>query len=122
VQRGGLKEADLRLRDADVNEPTFEGAVVQRVSHGFIDPGGIYDDVGELAVGQFGEAFQFIAATVLAGSIGQQYRVDYADVVTVGTTNWLVLTNITLPSSPYLVIDPSSAGRTQRYYRAVPVP
>jgi hypothetical protein len=65
---------------------------------------------------------KFIAATVLAGSIGQQYRVDYADVVTVGTTNWLVLTNITLPSSPYLVIDPSSAGRTQRYYRAVPVP
>jgi len=65
---------------------------------------------------------KFIAATVLAGSIGQQYRVDYADVVTVGTTNWLVLTNITLPSSPYLVIDPNSAGRTQRYYRAVPVP
>ncbi len=65
---------------------------------------------------------KFIAATVLAGSIGQQYRVDYADVVTVGTTNWLVLTNVTLPSSPFLVIDPNSAGRTQRYYRAVPLP
>jgi hypothetical protein len=69
----------------------------------------------------FGD-LKFIAATVLAGSIGQQYRVDYADVVTVGTTNWLTLTNVTLPQSPFLVIDPNSAGRTQRYYRAVPLP
>ena len=65
---------------------------------------------------------KLIAATVLAGSIGQQYRVDYADVVTVGTTNWLTLTNVALPYSPFLVVDPSSPGRTQRYYRAVPVP
>jgi hypothetical protein len=69
----------------------------------------------------FGD-LKFIAATVLAGSIGQQYRVDYADVVTVGATNWLVLTNVTLPYSPFLVIDPASPGKTQRYYRAVPLP
>ena len=65
---------------------------------------------------------KFYGGTTLGGPVGQQFRVDYADVVTVGTTNWLVLTNITLPSSPYLVIDPNSPGRTQRYYRAVPVP
>lgn len=47
---------------------------------------------------------------------------DYADVLGPGTTNWQVLTNITLPSSFYLVIDPTSPGRTQRYYRAVAVP
>jgi hypothetical protein len=69
----------------------------------------------------FGD-LKLMAATVLAGSVGQQYRVDYADVVTVGTTNWLVLTNITLPSSPFLVIDPASPGKPQRYYRAVPLP
>ena len=62
------------------------------------------------------------ARTVLAGSIGQQFRVDYADVVTVGATNWLTLTNVTLLFSPFYVDDPNSAGRTQRYYRAVPVP
>ncbi len=65
---------------------------------------------------------KFIAATVLAGSIGQQYRVDYADVVNIGTTNWLVLTNVALPYSPFLVIDPASSGKSQRYYRAVPLP
>jgi hypothetical protein len=36
-----------------------------------------------------------------------------------GITNWLVLTNITLPYSPYLVIDPNSPGQTMRFYRAV---
>lgn len=65
---------------------------------------------------------KFIAATVLAGSLGQQYRVDYADVVTVGTTNWEVLTNLALPYSPFLVIDPASAGKPKRFYRAVPLP
>ncbi len=65
---------------------------------------------------------RLIASTLIAGPVGQQIRVDYADVVNVGITNWTVLTNITLPSSPYLVVDPSSAGLTKRFYRAVPVP
>jgi hypothetical protein len=48
--------------------------------------------------------------------------VDYADVVTVGTTNWQVLTNLALPSGPFLVIDPASSGKTKRFYRALPLP
>jgi hypothetical protein len=65
----------------------------------------------------FGD-LKFYAGTILAGPVGQQFRVDYADVINVGTTNWLVLTNVTLPSSPYLVIDPSSPGQGKRFYRA----
>lgn len=64
---------------------------------------------------------KFYAGITLAGTVGQQFRVDYADVVTPGQTNWLVLTNLTLPASPFLVIDPNSPGQTQRFYRAVPV-
>jgi hypothetical protein len=45
--------------------------------------------------------------------------VDYAGGLNNGPTNWLVLTNITLPYSPYLVIDPNSPGQTMRFYRAV---
>ncbi len=56
------------------------------------------------------------------GPVGQQFRVDYADVLVAGTTNWQVLTNITLPSSPFVVVDYSSSGQTKRYYRAVPLP
>ena len=65
---------------------------------------------------------KFYAGTTLAGPVGQQFRVDYADVVVPGTTNWLLLTNLTLPASPYLLIDLNSPGKPQRYYRAVPSP
>ena len=68
----------------------------------------------------FGD-LKFIASTILAGPVGQQFRVDYADVLA-SVTNWLTLTNVTLPYSPFLVIDPASPGRTNRYYRAVPLP
>ena len=67
----------------------------------------------------FGD-LQFYAGTTLIGTVGQQFRVEYADVVAPGTTNWQVLTNLTLPSSPYLVIDPGSPGKPRRFYRAVP--
>lgn len=69
----------------------------------------------------FGD-LQFLATAVLSGSVGQQFRVDYADVLVPGTTNWQVLTNITLPSSPFVVVDYSSAGKARRFYRAVPLP
>ena len=69
----------------------------------------------------FGE-LKLYSGTTLGGPVGQQFRVDYADVVNIGTTNWLVLTKLTLPFSPYLVIDPNSPGQTKRFYRAVPLP
>jgi hypothetical protein len=65
---------------------------------------------------------KFVASIALAGPVGQQYRVDYADVVISGTTNWQVLTNTTLSSSPFVVLDYNSAGQTKRFYRAVPLP
>lgn len=68
----------------------------------------------------FGD-LKFYAGITLEGTVGQQFRVDYADVVNVGATNWLVLTNITLPSSPYLVIDPNSPVQPKRFYRAAPL-
>ncbi|MEK6536664.1 MAG: hypothetical protein AABZ63_04190, partial [Actinomycetota bacterium] len=65
---------------------------------------------------------KFYAGTTLEGPIGRQFRVEYADVMTAGTTNWLTLTNITLPASPFLVVDTTSPGKTQRYYRALSLP
>ena len=64
---------------------------------------------------------KFYTGTTLEGIVGQQFRVDYADVLG-GVTNWLTLSNLTLPYSPFLVIDPASPGRTNRFYRAVPLP
>jgi hypothetical protein len=69
----------------------------------------------------FGD-LKFYAGMTLAGTVGQRFRVDYTDAVSIATTNWLVLTTITLPFSPYLVIDPTSPSQTKRFYRAVPLP
>lgn len=63
----------------------------------------------------------FYAGMTLEGTVGRRFRVDYSDTVTGGSTNWQSLTNLTLPSSPYLVIDPGSPGHPTRFYRAVPL-
>lgn len=69
----------------------------------------------------FGD-LKFYAGITLEGTVGQQFRVDYADAVNVGKTNWLTLSTIILPSSPYLVIDPNSPDHSKRFYRATPLP
>lgn len=68
----------------------------------------------------FGD-LKLYAGMILTGTVGQRFRVDYADVVNPGLTDWLVLTNLALPFSPYLVIDPGSPGQAKRFYRAVPL-
>ena len=59
---------------------------------------------------------------ILAGPVGSRWQVDYANVLTPGTTNWLPLTTVVLPQSPFLVTDLNSPGRPRHYYRAALVP
>lgn len=61
------------------------------------------------------------AVITITGTVGTPYRVEYADALG-NTNNWLTLTTIVLPSSPYLFIDTASSGASKRYYRAVNVP
>lgn len=56
----------------------------------------------------------------LRGSVGQGYRVDYT--LALPPTNWTTLTNIVLPSSPYLIIDTTAPATAHRFYRAVETP
>jgi alpha-tubulin suppressor-like RCC1 family protein len=65
------------------------------------------------------------AGLVIYGAVGANYRVDYSQVLrsptnrTTLTTNWTTLTNFTLPSNPYLFIDPTPARQGSRFYRTV---
>lgn len=55
---------------------------------------------------------------VFQGTVGGQYRVEYAN--SANAASWQSLTNLTLPSSPYLFIDTTApAGAPQRFYRLV---
>ena len=66
------------------------------------------------------------AGVTITGVVGRPYRIDYADKISGGATmeptNWVVLTNLFLPRSPFLFIDSTSTRATQRYYRALSLP
>ena len=63
---------------------------------------------------------KMLAALYLTGPIGSEYRIEYRPVLE--PTNWMTLTNITLPTQPYIYVDYDSAAEPQRFYRAVPLP
>jgi hypothetical protein len=51
------------------------------------------------------------------GTAGAVYQIQCT--TNANSTNWLVLTNITLPYSPYLWVDTSSTINGRRFYRSV---
>jgi hypothetical protein len=56
----------------------------------------------------------------ISGSVGKSYQVEYA--AALPSTNWITLTNLALPASPSLVVDPTPVSAGNRYYRAVTLP
>ncbi len=66
-------------------------------------------------------AIHLYAGVTLTGPVGAQYRIEYAPSVG-NTNNWQTLTNLTLPASPYVLIDYDSPNASQRFYRAVRLP
>jgi hypothetical protein len=56
-----------------------------------------------------------------AAPVGTRHRIEYTG-ASAGWTNWRLLTNLVLPSSPYLFLDYESLGETPRLYRTTPVP
>jgi hypothetical protein len=60
------------------------------------------------------------AGIQITGTIGAIYQVEYATALP--ATSWTVITNLPLPSSPFLFFDAQSINNTgQRFYRVVPV-
>ena len=55
----------------------------------------------------------------ISGTVGKSYQVEYA--VALPSTNWITLTNLALPASPWRVLDPTPVSAGGRYYRAVTV-
>ncbi len=64
---------------------------------------------------------KLFAGVVIDGPLGSQYRVDFTTDVNTPSTNWIVLTNVALPSRPYIYFDVDSPGSPRRFYRAVPL-
>lgn len=60
------------------------------------------------------------AVLSITGDVGRPYRIEYAEHLT--PTKWVGLTNLVLPSSPFLFVDLTSTNATQRFFRVVSLP
>jgi len=59
----------------------------------------------------------FYAGITVRGPIGSTNRIEYVSIL--GDTNWMTLTNIVIPFSPFLLFDPNSPRQARRFYRTV---
>jgi formylglycine-generating enzyme required for sulfatase activity len=60
-------------------------------------------------------SLQSYAGLTITGTVGSNYVVQYS--TNLSQTNWLTLTNLTLPNSPYLWVDTSTPETGKRFYR-----
>jgi outer membrane protein assembly factor BamB len=63
----------------------------------------------------------FVNGWWYADAVGTKHQIEYVAAAT-GWTNWLTLTNLVLPTSPYLYTDEESLTSPGRVYRTTPVP
>ena len=56
----------------------------------------------------------------LEGTVAARHELQFAN--SFPPTNWTTLTNLQLPSSPFVFRDTTAAGASRRFYRAVAVP
>jgi hypothetical protein len=62
-------------------------------------------------------SLQMYAGLTIVGQAGATYEIDYNN--SLAGTNWTTLTNLVLPSSPYIYFDTSSPFSPNRFYRAL---
>ena len=62
----------------------------------------------------------FYPGLTITGTVGAAYRIDYSE--TLATENWIPLSTIVLPSSPYTFSDFTAINSPRRFYRAVGLP
>ena len=61
---------------------------------------------------------KMFAGVIINGPIGSNYLIQASG--NLASTNWTTLTNVALPTQPYIYIDYNSPGNNQQFYRAVP--
>lgn len=59
------------------------------------------------------------AGVIVDGPLGSNYVIQAS--ANLSSTDWMTLTNLALPSQPYIYIDYGSATNPQQFYRVLPV-
>jgi hypothetical protein len=63
---------------------------------------------------------QMYPGIAIQGEVGRFYRIEYTNAV--NAPDWTLLTNLPLPSSPFLYFDTSARGEPARFYRVTGTP
>lgn len=63
---------------------------------------------------------QTTTGVAVIGEVGRPYRIECAEQL--APNKWTPLTNIFLPTSPYIFLDPSASSPNLRFYRAISLP
>ncbi|HXC99088.1 MAG TPA: NHL repeat-containing protein [Verrucomicrobiae bacterium] len=93
---------------------TPDGRTQSTFATGLNGPQGIAID----PIPSFSVNIKMFAGVILNnGQIGSNYLIQA--ISNLSTTNWTTLTNVTLPSNPYIYIDYNSPTNSQQFYRAV---
>ena len=113
-QRNGRDIPGANGSTLAINNPTVESAGLYSVTVG--------NSLGSVTSASATVAwFGYVSSQgglTLAGPVGAQFRIEFADALG-GVNPWQTLTTVSLPNSPYLFIGAQSAGKAQRFYRAV---
>jgi len=111
----GANAATLTLNNVGTNQSgTYTVTVANGIGLGFTPSQPI-----SLLVGiSYPLTVQLYAGLQVQGTIGAVYSIQCTSDLN-QTNSWQTLTNLTLPSSPYLYIDTASPDYPRRFYRAV---
>jgi hypothetical protein len=66
-------------------------------------------------------SIKFIPGLILDAPAGGQWQIQYIE-TTGNLGSWITLTNLVLPSRPYLFVDTTGTNAARRFYRAIPAP
>ena len=103
----GATNAAYTIPSTATNHPGLYSVTVTNVA------GGTLSTAAQLSL----DSVETAAVITLYGLVGTPYRVDWSDGM--ATNTWTVLTNVTLSSSPFVILDLSSTHSHKRFYRGV---
>ena len=111
------QHANGNISDATNSTLTVSNVAAADVGHYRVlvsnSNGSVYSSDGILTI----VTFDINPVTSITGKVGDTYRVDYT--TSLSSPNWIPLSTNKLTTSPFAVMDPTSARNGPRFYRAV---
>jgi len=120
---GGILGYQWQFNGTNIAAATGASLTISNVSAANI---GVYDvivynvanQVTSTSVTLASVGIEMFAGVIVDGPLGSNYLIQSRG--NVASTNWTTLTNVALPTQPYIYIDYNSPTNSQQFYHAVP--